>query len=74
MHYDDYPMCVPPKYTQCKTCAHSHGKSIFENDPSKSYCEVYTRESGIQKPDNVYFDGAKCDFYERDTDGSSIGN
>ncbi len=55
---------INPKY--CKTCMFSHGEPPFEDLPEKAYCEIYSRDEGIQKPDEVYFDGKECEFYEKD--------
>ncbi len=44
----------------------SHGEPPFEDAPEKGYCEIYSRDEGIRKPDEVYFDGKECEFYEKD--------
>ncbi len=54
---------INPKH--CKTCAFSHGEPPFADLPEKAYCMVYARENGISKPNDVYFDGAECEFYEK---------
>ena len=61
-----YAGCKPinPKY--CKTCWFSHGKPPFADRPEKMYCEVFTREDGVQKPSDVYYNGAKCPAYKED--------
>ena len=42
-----------PKW--CKSCRFSHGEPPFEDKPEKSYCMIYSRESGEQKPAEVYY-------------------
>lgn len=49
----------------CRTCRFSHGDSPFENAPEKSYCMIYSRENGEQKPPDVYYDGAECEYYDK---------
>ncbi len=58
--------CKPinPKY--CKTCIFRHGEPPFADLPEKAYCLVFTRESGLQKPIDVYLNGAECDAYEKE--------
>ena len=55
---------INPKY--CKTCIFCHGKPPFADLPEKAYCQVFTRESGISKPNDVYYNGAECDAYEKE--------
>lgn len=56
-----------PKY--CKTCIFSKGEPPFEDSPLKAHCMIYTRKSGVGKPATVYYEGARCDFYN---DGKDI--
>ena len=49
---------------KCRTCRFAHGDSPFENSPEKSYCMIYSRESGEQKPPDVYYDGGDCEYYD----------
>lgn len=50
----------------CRSCRFSKGKPPFEDGPEKAYCMIYSREEGEAKPEDVYYDGARCDYYERD--------
>lgn len=59
-----YPGCKPINPKWCETCTYAHGEPPFADLPNKAYCMIYTRESGISKPNDVYFDGAKCEAYE----------
>lgn len=56
-----------PKY--CKTCIFSKGNPPFEDSPLKANCMIYTHKSGVDKPASVYYEGARCDFYN---DGKNI--
>lgn len=55
---------INPKY--CKTCRFSHGKPPFEDAPEKSYCMIYSKDDGERKPPEVYYEGAKCEYYEKE--------
>jgi hypothetical protein len=57
--------CLPINPKQCKSCRFSHGKPPFEDAPEKSYCMIYSRDDGEQKPDDVYYHGGDCEFYEK---------
>ncbi len=54
---------INPKY--CKTCMFSHGEPPFADLPEKSYCMIFDRASGKQKPSEVYYDGKPCEYYEK---------
>jgi hypothetical protein len=49
----------------CKKCLFSHGEPPFEDAPEKKWCEIYRYNNGEQKPHEVYFEGAECEFYEK---------
>lgn len=53
-----------PNPKDCFTCIYSLGQPPFEDNPRKAYCRVYTRESGVQKPDGVYYDGKPCKYHD----------
>lgn len=57
---------IDPKY--CMTCAFKHGDPPFADLPEKAYCAIYTRESGVQKPPNVYYDGGLCEYYQNENE------
>lgn len=46
----------------CIGCIFSKGDTQFDNTPHKSYCAIYSRESGKIKPKEVYFNGASCKY------------
>lgn len=57
---------INPKY--CKTCKFSKGAPPFADAPEKSYCIIFSRENGMQKPKSVYYDGAECSYYAKDAE------
>lgn len=54
---------INPKW--CQTCMFAHGKPPFEDLPDKAHCMIYSENSGEMKPDEVYYDGEECEFYEK---------
>ena len=50
----------------CKNCIFARGDPPFADAPEKAYCRIYTREGGKGKPPEVYYDGARCEFYEQE--------
>lgn len=54
---------INPKW--CQTCMFAHGKPPFEDLPDKAYCMIYSKDGGEAKPDEVYYDGEECEFYEK---------
>lgn len=48
----------------CKGCKYAHGEPPWADRPTKGYCKVYRRVDGLQKPDDVYYDGTPCEFRE----------
>lgn len=58
--------CKPINPLFCKTCIFAHGDPPFADIPEKSYCRIFTRESGKQKPPDVYYNGAECEYYEQE--------
>lgn len=55
---------INPKW--CKSCRFAHGNPPFEDLPEKAYCQIYTRADGEAKPPEVYYDGAKCEYYTKE--------
>ena len=49
----------------CMSCAYADGEPPWADSPLKSYCVMYARGDGRQKPPEVYYDGAECEFYRR---------
>lgn len=52
---------INPKF--CKMCIFSKGDPPFEDRPEKAYCMIYSREQGVGKPYDVYYEGGLCEFY-----------
>lgn len=55
---------INPKY--CRTCIFAHGEPPFADSPKKAYCVIYNRDLALKKPDNVYFNGAPCEYYQNE--------
>ena len=55
---------INPAY--CKTCVFAHGTPPFEDLPEKAYCAIYRHGQGSGKPSEVYYDGAPCEYYEKE--------
>lgn len=55
---------INPAY--CRSCRFANGQPPFEDGPEKAYCMIYSRAEGEAKPEDVYYDGARCDYYEKD--------
>lgn len=60
--------CKPINPKMCMTCRFAHGKPPFEDAPEKSYCMIFSRDDGEQKPPDVYYEGADCEYYEKQKD------
>jgi hypothetical protein len=48
----------------CQTCLLAHGEPPWADSPGKSYCQIYERETGEDKPRSIAYDGAPCEYYE----------
>ena len=46
----------------CVGCIFANGSTPFDDTPYKSNCAVYSRESGRNKPNAIYFDGKPCKY------------
>ena len=49
----------------CIGCIFAKGSTPFDDTPYKANCAIYSVESGKDKPNEVYFNGASCK-YRRD--------
>ena len=59
---EDLSAVFPSDKIRCKTCVfRKRGVIGFKN----GYCDVYREPPG--KPNNILFDGAKCEHYTKDT-------
>ena len=50
----------------CRKCLFAHGEAPFEDTPEKRWCEMYRHNNNEQKPSEVYYEGAECEFFEPD--------
>ena len=57
---DEVPGFVRASNKACQTC-------MFATNPSKCYCQIYEKDDGEMKPNGVLFDGADCEYYEKET-------
>lgn len=57
---------INPVY--CKTCMFSRGVPPFADAPEKAYCMIYERDKTSGKPPDVYYEGAECEYYEKQKD------
>lgn len=48
----------------CQTCRFARGEPPFADAPNKASCMIY--ENPELKPDDVYFYGKPCEYYEKD--------
>lgn len=55
---------INPKY--CRKCIFSHGEPPFADMPEKAYCRIYGKADSSGKPPEVYYDGAKCEYFEKE--------
>jgi hypothetical protein len=55
----------------CRTCIFAHGDPSwkvpegYKIAPDKCYCQIYEPDDLGEKPDDVAFHGADCEFYEK---------
>lgn len=68
LHTNEVFGCLSINPRMCKTCRFAHGDPPFEDMPEKSYCMIYSRANGEQKPHEVYYEGAECEYYEKQKD------
>jgi hypothetical protein len=64
---DEVLVAMPPNPKACTTCAFAHGEAPWADTPMKAYCQIYERAEGEDKPDEVYYKGADCEYYEKET-------
>ncbi len=55
--------CKQANPVMCMTCKNANGQPPWADSPRKSYCIAFPREEGLRKPQDVYYDGAECQFY-----------
>jgi hypothetical protein len=48
----------------CQTCMFAHGEPPWADTPLKGNCLIYERDAGENKPADVSFHGAPCEYYE----------
>ncbi|GHV23286.1 hypothetical protein FACS189494_11160 [Spirochaetia bacterium] len=64
---DEVLVGVPASNRACQTCMFAHGKAPWADTPMKGNCMIYERDAGEDKPAEVCFDGADCEYYEKET-------
>lgn len=57
--------CQKVRATACKTCKFVDVIDPIGKQPQTPYCEIYPL-GGEQKPADVLYEGADCDYYEPD--------
>lgn len=57
---------VDPDKIVCRTCLYKNEGQTKYPHYTKSFCGIYTANSGRDKPNDVYFDNADCPFYEKE--------
>lgn len=55
----------------CQTCMFAHGDVNWNGNklvlnPGKCFCQMYEPDDSNGKPQDVAFDGAPCEWYERE--------
>jgi hypothetical protein len=62
---DEALLGSPPNPKACLSCMFAHGEAPWADSPLKSNCMIFERDEGKDKPPEVYFDGADCEYYEK---------
>ena len=57
---DEVPGFAPATNKACQTC-------MLATNPLKCYCQIYEKDDGEMKPNEVLFDGVECEYYEKKT-------
>lgn len=50
----------------CDTCIFCDVIEPIGRQPQTRYCKIYGAKDTHGKPDEVIYDGAKCEFYEKE--------
>ena len=50
----------------CDTCMFCGIIEPSGRQPQTRYCRIFTPEDTLGKPDEVIYDGARCEFYEKE--------
>jgi hypothetical protein len=48
----------------CQTCLFAHGEPPWADSPDKGNCMIYEPDDLGDKPTDVLFHGAPCEYYE----------
>lgn len=57
--------CKQPNPKYCRTCMFVLKKDPFGELPDNAYCRMFPEQEHEGKPNDVYFDGAECEYYEK---------
>lgn len=57
---------LPGKDCLCSSCVFAETIDPIGKQPQTRYCMVYGRKDSRGKPDEVLYNGAKCEFYEKE--------
>lgn len=53
-------------HTWCDTCMFCETLNPIGRQPQTSYCRIFERKDGNGKPREVLYEGARCEFYEKE--------
>lgn len=54
------------KQCYCKTCKFAEIIEPIGKQPQTNYCMIYGTKDSTGKPDEILYDGMKCEFYEKE--------
>lgn len=64
LHSDEVFGCKPINPAYCESCIFCEVRKPFGKLPRIGNCQIYTPPDS--KPEAVLFDGAECEYYERE--------
>ena len=64
---DENHLFVSASNKACQSCTFAHGEAPWADTPMKACCMIYERDAGESKPTEVSYDGADCEYYEKET-------
>ena len=56
---------IPTTHKWCDTCMFCEIIEPIGRQPQTRYCKIYEPKDSAGKPDEVIYEGAKCEFYEK---------
>ena len=57
---------VPTTHKWCDTCMFCEVIDPIGRQPQTRYCKIYGPKDTHGKPDEVIYQGARCEFYEKE--------